>query len=82
MNGEERGELTAILNEVRAGCPDAQERLIRAIYSELRRRAGGLMRHERGDHTLQASALVHEALLRLLGGDALALKSQLGGSEP
>src|SRR5262249_42565018 len=37
-----------------------------------RRVAGGLMRHERSGHTLQPSALVHEALLRLLSGEALA----------
>jgi RNA polymerase sigma factor (TIGR02999 family) len=72
MGAEERGDLTAILSEVRAGRPDARDRLIRAIYGELRRTAGGLMRHERRDHTLQASALVHEALLRLLSGEALA----------
>jgi RNA polymerase sigma factor (TIGR02999 family) len=71
MDAEERGVLTAILSEVRAGRPDAQDRLIRAIYSELRRTAGGLMRRERRDHTLQASALLHEALLRLLSGEAL-----------
>jgi RNA polymerase sigma factor (TIGR02999 family) len=72
MEAEGRGDLTAILSEVRAGRPDAQDRLIRAIYGELRRTAGGLMRRERRDHTLQASALVHEALLRLLSGEALA----------
>ncbi len=72
MSAEERGELTAMLSEVRAGCPDAKDRLIRAIYGELLRTAQGLMRHERRDHTLEPSALVHEAVLRLLGGDALA----------
>ncbi len=72
MGTEQRGDLTAILNEVRAGVPDARERLVRAIYAELRRTAGGLMRRERPGHTLQPSALVHEALLRLLDGDTLA----------
>jgi RNA polymerase sigma factor (TIGR02999 family) len=71
MGAEERGELTALLSEVRAGSPDAQDRLVRAIYGELRRKAGGLMRRERRDHTLQATALVHEALLRLLNGEVL-----------
>jgi RNA polymerase sigma-70 factor, ECF subfamily len=64
-------DLTALLVEVRAGRSDAQVRLVSAIYSELRRMAAGLMRRERPDHTLQASALVHEALLRLLSGHAL-----------
>jgi RNA polymerase sigma factor (TIGR02999 family) len=72
MGAEDRGALTAIIDEVRAGRPDAQERLIRAIYTELRRTAGGLMRRERTGHTLQPSDLVNEALLRLLEGETLA----------
>jgi RNA polymerase sigma-70 factor (ECF subfamily) len=72
MDVQQPDDLTAILSEVRAGISDAQDRLIRAIYGELRRTAGGLMRHERCDHTLQPSALVHEAVLRLLEGDELA----------
>ena len=43
-----------------------------AAYDELRRLAGGMMRRERGDHTLQATALVNEAALRMLGQNALA----------
>jgi RNA polymerase sigma factor (TIGR02999 family) len=72
VNAEGPGELTALLREVRAGDPDAQGRLVEAIYAELRRMAGGMMRRERADHTLQASALVHEALIRLLRGQAIA----------
>ena len=72
MGTEPRGDLTAILGEVRDGRADAQERLVRAIYAELRRMAAGLLRREGPGHTLQPSALVHEALLRLLDGDALA----------
>src|SRR5262245_42103600 len=72
MGTEQRGGLTASLNEARGGGGDAKERRVRAIYAELRRTAGGLMRRERPGHTLQPSALVHEALLRLLDGDALA----------
>jgi RNA polymerase sigma-70 factor, ECF subfamily len=72
LGTEDRGSLTAILSEVRAGGTDAQDRLIRAIYAELRRTAGRLMRRERPSHTLQPSALVNEALLRLLDGDTLA----------
>jgi RNA polymerase sigma-70 factor (ECF subfamily) len=49
-----------------------EDQLVRAIYDELRRVAARLMHRERPDHTLQPSALVHEALLRLLDGDALA----------
>jgi RNA polymerase sigma-70 factor, ECF subfamily len=72
MSTERRGELSILLDEVRAGGADARERLVGAIYAELRRIARGLMHRERPGHTLQPSALVHEALLRLLDGDTLA----------
>jgi len=49
------------------GAPD--ERLIRAVEGELRRIAVGYMRRERPDHTLQPTALVNEAYLRLVEGD-------------
>jgi RNA polymerase sigma factor (TIGR02999 family) len=71
MSAEERGDLTAMLSEIRAGCPDAKDRLIQAIYGELLHSARVMMRRERRDHTLQASALVNEAVMRLLGGEAL-----------
>ena len=71
MGVAERGDVTAMLDEVRAEMPGARDRLVRAIYGELVRTARGLMRRERRDHTLEAGALVHEALLRLLNGQAL-----------
>jgi RNA polymerase sigma factor (TIGR02999 family) len=72
MSSERRGELSILLDGARAGGADARDRLVATIYSELRRIARGLMHHERPGHTLQPSALVHEALLRLLDGHALA----------
>jgi ECF sigma factor len=66
MSAEARGDLTAMLSEIRAGSPDAKDRLIRAIYDELLRTARGLMRGERREHTLEPGALVHEAVIRLL----------------
>jgi RNA polymerase sigma factor (TIGR02999 family) len=72
MDAERRGDLTALLGEIRAGDADAKDRLVRAIYAELRRLACGLMHHERPGHTLQPSALVHEVLMRLLDGEVLA----------
>ena len=68
MGTERRGDLTASSTRSAPAVRDARDRLVRAIYAELRRIAGGLMRHERPGHTLQPSALVHEALLRLLEG--------------
>jgi RNA polymerase sigma factor (TIGR02999 family) len=72
MSAEERPDLTAMLDDIRAGCPEAKDRLIRAIYQELEQTARGLMRRERRDHTLEAGALVHEAVIRLLSGGTLA----------
>jgi RNA polymerase sigma factor (TIGR02999 family) len=72
MRTNQRDDLSVLLEEIRAGREGAQDRLVQAIYAELRRIAGGLMHHERPGHTLQPSALVHEALMRLLEGDVLA----------
>jgi RNA polymerase sigma factor (TIGR02999 family) len=72
MATDRRDDLTALLDAVRAGQEGATDRLVAAIYDQLRRIAAGLMRHERPGHTLQPSALVNEALLRLLEGEALA----------
>ncbi len=72
MADEQQAEVTTVLDQVRAGDPGARERLVGLVYDELRRIAAGLMTHERDDHTLQPTALVHEALLRLLEGDALS----------
>jgi RNA polymerase sigma factor (TIGR02999 family) len=71
MAGEAGGDLTALLAEARSGDTKARERLTRAVYGELRRLAGSLMRRERPDHTLQPSALVNEAMMRLFEGEVL-----------
>jgi len=61
------GEVTLLLKEVTKGNQRALERLIPLIYDELHRLAARCMRQERADHTLQPTALVHEAYLRLVG---------------
>ena len=61
-----RDDLTTLLGRWRIGTPDDRERLFEAVQGELRRTAGAYMRRERGDHTLQPTALVHEAYLRLI----------------
>jgi len=63
----DRGEITGLLNALRDGEPHAESRLIALIYPTLRRIAYKHMRCEREDHTLQATALVHEAYMRLAG---------------
>lgn len=61
------GDVTALLGQIRAGNPDVAGQLVPLIYGELRRIAGAQMRRERAGHTLQATAVVHEAYLRLAG---------------
>src|SRR5260370_451436 len=61
--------VTRILERVEKGDPKAAEELLPLVYGELRRLAAHLMTGERPGHTLQPTALVHEARLRL-GGDA------------
>jgi RNA polymerase sigma-70 factor (ECF subfamily) len=60
--------VTQLLHEARAGDPSAMDRLFPLVYAELRRLADSCLRRERPGHTLQRTALVHEAYLRLLGG--------------
>jgi RNA polymerase sigma factor (TIGR02999 family) len=59
--------LTDTLNGVAKGDPDALERLMPVVYQELRRLAAGYLKGERAGHTLQPTALAHEAYLRLVG---------------
>jgi len=59
------GEVTVLLRELRAGRAGAADQLIRLVYQELRRVAGACMRDERPGHTLQPTALINEAWLRL-----------------
>jgi RNA polymerase sigma factor (TIGR02999 family) len=62
-------QITELLAHARRGDADATDRLVPLLYGELRRIAAGLMARERRAATLQPTALVHEAYLRLLGGD-------------
>jgi RNA polymerase sigma factor (TIGR02999 family) len=61
-----RDDVTRLLLEWSRGDQGAHERLLPLVYDELRRLAGAYMRRERPNHTLQPTALVHEAYLRLV----------------
>ena len=63
---ESRNDVTILLTKVTKGNEDAVAQLIPLVYDEMRRLAGRYMRRERTNHTLQATALVHEAYLRLV----------------
>ena len=60
-------EVTRLLRDWRRGDAGALEKLTPLVYDELRRLASSYLRRERKDHTLQGTALVHEAFVRLVG---------------
>jgi RNA polymerase sigma-70 factor, ECF subfamily len=62
----QRADVTQLLADVRQGQVGAAEALLPMVYQELRRIAASYMRRERANHTLQATALVHEAYLQLI----------------
>src|SRR5580704_692672 len=63
---DESGEVTRLLGEIGRGQKDAMNQLLPLVYDELHRLARSYFRRERGEHTLQATALVHEAYIRLV----------------
>jgi RNA polymerase sigma factor (TIGR02999 family) len=62
-------DVTQILSRIEAGDPSASEQLLPLVYDELRRLAAHRLSQEKPGQTLQATALVHEAYLRLVDGD-------------
>lgn len=64
------GEITVLLAEMKRGNSEALPRLMPLLYDELRKLAGHFLRDERPGHTLQPTALVHEAYLKLAGQHA------------
>src|SRR5687767_6802990 len=66
-----RSDVTHLLKQWSDGRQDALDRLLPEIYAELRKLAGSYLRRERSDHTLQPTALVHEAFLKLVDQKAV-----------
>jgi RNA polymerase sigma factor (TIGR02999 family) len=64
-------EVTRVLSAIEQGDPHAAEQLLPLIYDELRQLAAQKLAQEKPGQTLQATALVHEAYLRLIGGDVV-----------
>lgn len=65
-NPSSEPDITALLLRMEGGDRHAVDLLLPVVYRELRRLAGGYLRNERGNHTLQPTALVHEAYVRLV----------------
>ncbi len=71
MHSEPGNDVTQLLKAIDSGDDAAKEKLIELAYDELRALAASLMRSERAAHTLQPTALVHEAALKFFRADAL-----------
>jgi RNA polymerase sigma factor (TIGR02999 family) len=70
------GQVTELLQHWKQGDEKALADLLPLVYKELRRLAHYHLQSERSDHTLQSTALVHEAYLRLMGGQPLELQNR------
>jgi RNA polymerase sigma factor (TIGR02999 family) len=72
MSGSSAGDITRLLRGANLSSPERSGRLLALVYEQLREMARSQMARERSDHTLQATALVHEVYLRLVGEQPLA----------
>lgn len=73
----DKHEITKLLNNAQAGDKKSLDEFLPIVYNELRRVAENQLQNERDDHTLQATALVHEAYLRLLEQKDVDWKNRL-----
>ena len=73
---DQTGTVSRLLRAWGRGDVQARDELVPVVYRELRRRAGAYLRRERSDHTLQPTALVHEAYLRLTAQDRVAWQNR------
>src|SRR5262245_524627 len=76
MSAASSEQVTALLAAWRQGSSDAEARLMAAVYGQLRLIAASYLRRERPGHTLQPTALVHEAYIRLVGQHQLDWRSR------
>lgn len=76
MTERDNGEITGLLQAKSAGDADALDELLPLVYDELRKIAARIFRRERADHTLQPTALVHEAFLRLVGNKEISWQNR------
>jgi RNA polymerase sigma-70 factor, ECF subfamily len=72
----EPGQVSQLLQEWRGGNQQAADQVVHAVYDELRRIARGMMRGERPQHTLQPTALIHEAYLRVCHDEPVDVESR------
>jgi hypothetical protein len=73
---DDSANVTRLLQAWGRGDAEARDALVRLVYRELKRRAAAYLRRERADHTLQPTALVHEAYLRLVDQERVAWQNR------
>lgn len=76
LKSENSSEITQILQDWNNGEDDAKDRLMPFVYDELKRQARILMSRERPDHTLQPTALVHEAFIKISKDSGIEWKNR------
>lgn len=76
MSKPEIGEITRLLQDWSSGSRSALDELTPLVYNELHRIAAAYLRRERGDHTLQPTALIHETYLRLAGQSTVECRTR------
>lgn len=76
MANQETHDVTQILQDWREGNADAAERLFPLVYDELKRQARRYLFRERVNHTLQPTALVHEAYIKMIDQSSLSLQNR------
>jgi RNA polymerase sigma factor (TIGR02999 family) len=76
MPQDQKGQVTELLLHWKKGDENALRALVPLVYKELRRLAHYHLQAERPDHTLQSTALVHEAYVRMLGGQPAELQNR------
>lgn len=76
MAEDQSGQVTQLLQQWTGGNQNALDALMPLVYKELRRLAHYQLQSERPDHSLQSTALVHEAYLRLVGGQPVELQNR------
>jgi RNA polymerase sigma factor (TIGR02999 family) len=72
----EPGPVTALLERMRGGDAAARDAIVPLVYGELRRLAASYLKRERPNHTLQPTALVHEAYMKLVGQQAVVWQNR------
>lgn len=72
----QQDEVTTLLTQISAGDGEAPEKLLPLVYDDLRRLARAYFADEKSDHTLQATALVHEAYIRLVNWENVSWQNR------